>query len=61
MYGATISEAPGQLGGVFDYILWSMGGAWADENWNVTINSPEARKALTHLYEMNKKPCTPQI
>ena len=59
MYGATISEAPGQLGGVFDYILWSMGGAWADENWNVTINSPEARKALTHLYEMNKKAMHP--
>lgn len=55
MYGATISEAPGQLGGVFDYILWSMGGSWADENWNITINSPETRKALTHLYEMNKR------
>lgn len=55
MYGTTISEAPGQLGGVFDYILWSMGGAWADENWNITINSLEARKALKHLYEINKK------
>ncbi len=54
MYGTTISEAPGQLGGVFDYILWSMGGSWADEDWNVTINSPEARNALKHLYEINK-------
>ena len=38
MYGTTISEISGQLGGVFDYVLWSMGGAWADEDWNVTIN-----------------------
>lgn len=59
MYGVTIAEAPGQLGGVFDYILWSMGGAWADEDWNVTINSPEARAALEHLYELNKKGMDP--
>lgn len=54
-YGTTIAEAPGQLGGVFDYILWSMGGAWADENWNVTIDSEESRKALLHLKEINEK------
>lgn len=59
MYGATIAEAPGQLGGVFDYVLWSMGGAWADENWNVTIDSKETRAALTHLYELNKKAMDP--
>ena len=59
MYGATIAEAPGQLGGVFDYVLWSMGGAWADEDWKVTIDSPETRAALTHLYEMNKKAMDP--
>lgn len=58
-YGVTIAEAPGQLGGVFDYILWSMGGAWADEDWNVTINSQETRDALTHLYELNKKAMDP--
>lgn len=59
MYGATIAEAPGQLGGVFDYVLWSMGGAWADENWNITINSDETRAALKHLYELNKKAMDP--
>lgn len=55
VYGVSIAEAPGQLGGVFDYVLWSMGGAWADENWNVTIDSPEARAALQHLYRLNKE------
>lgn len=59
MYGATIAEAPGQLGGVFDYVLWSMGGAWADENWNITIDSDETRAALKHLYELNKKAMDP--
>lgn len=59
MYGVTIAEAPGQLGGVFDYVLWSMGGAWADEDWNVTIDSAETRAALTHLYELNKKAMDP--
>lgn len=52
LYGVTVSELSGQLGGVFDYILWSMGGAWADEDWNVTINSEETRAALEHLYEL---------
>ncbi len=37
---------------VFDYILWSMGGAWADEDWNVTIDSQETRDALNHLKEI---------
>lgn len=50
LYGVTVSELSGQLGGVFDYVLWSMGGSWADEDWNVTINSDETRAALEHLY-----------
>ena len=29
LYGVTVSEVSGQLGGVFDYVLWSMGGNWA--------------------------------
>ena len=49
MYGISVSATTGQLGGVFDYVLWSMGGAWADEDWNVTIDSPETRAALEHL------------
>ena len=52
VYGVTVSEVAGQLGGVFDYVLWSMGGNWADEDWNVTIDCPEARAALEHLYAL---------
>lgn len=54
VYGVTVSELAGQLGGVFDYVLWSMGGSWADEDWNVTINSPETRAALEHLYALKE-------
>ena len=49
LYGISVSATTGQLGGVFDYVLWSMGGSWADEDWNVTIDSPETREALKHL------------
>ena len=52
MYGISVSATTGQLGGTFDYVLWSMGGAWADENWNITIDSPETREALKHLKEI---------
>lgn len=52
MYGISVSATTGQLGGTFDYVLWSMGGAWADENWNVTIDSAETREALKHLKEI---------
>lgn len=52
-YGDNISGIFGQLGGVFDYILWSKGGNWADEDWNVTIDCPEAREALEHLKALN--------
>ena len=52
-YGNNIAGIYGQLGGVFDYVLWSMGGAWADENWNVTINSEETRAALNYLKALN--------
>ena len=52
IYGVTVSQVSGQLGGVFDYVLWSMGGIWADEDWNITINSDETRAALEHLYAL---------
>lgn len=51
-YGISLAASTGQLGGTFDYVLWSMGGAWADENWNITIDSPETRQALEHLKEI---------
>ena len=54
IYGVTVSEVAGQLGGVFDYVLWSMGGNWADEDWNVTIDSAETRAALEHLYAIKE-------
>ena len=54
IYGVTVSELSGQLGGVFDYVLWSMGGNWADEDWNVTINCDETRAALEHLYAIKE-------
>jgi len=54
MYGVSIAGAPGQLGGVFDYVLWSMGGAWADQNWKPTLNSPESKAALLHLKEVTQ-------
>lgn len=49
MYGIAVSKTPDQLVGMFNRFLWSMGGSWADEDWNVTINSTEARSALNHL------------
>lgn len=59
-YGDSISGITGQLGGVFDYVLWSMGGAWADEDWNVTIDSDETRAALEHLYAVQEY-CDPNM
>ncbi|MFW5811941.1 MAG: ABC transporter substrate-binding protein, partial [Alkalispirochaetaceae bacterium] len=35
-----------QLASIFNVSLWSMDGRWADEDWNITIDSPEAREAL---------------
>ena len=35
-----------QFDGMFMIAQWSLGGAWADKNWNVTIDSPETRQAL---------------
>lgn len=51
-YGISVSATTGQLGGVFDYVLWSMGGSWADEDWNVSIDSQATRDALEHLKEI---------
>lgn len=45
-YGLSTPGVREQYGGIWDSILWSMGGAWADEDWNITIDSPEARAAL---------------
>lgn len=49
MYGIAVSKTPDQLVDMFNRVLWSMGGKWADENWKVTVNSNEGRGALNHL------------
>ncbi len=46
VYGLATPGVREQYGGIWDSILWSLGGAWADEDWNIVIDSPEARKAL---------------
>lgn len=48
-YAIAVSKTPDQLLDMFNRVLWSMGGKWADEDWNVTINSTECRSALNHL------------
>ena len=49
IYGIAVSEIPDQMMDIFNRVLWSMGGSWADEEWNVTINSKETRAALNYL------------
>ena len=52
-YGDSLGGITGQAGSVFEYILWSMGGSLADEQWNVTVDSPETRDALEYLKALN--------
>ena len=54
MYGIAASKAPEGLVDMFNRVLWSMGGNWADEDWNVTINCQETRTALAHLNATRK-------
>ena len=48
-YGIAVSKAPDQLMDMFNSVLWSMGGKWADEAWKVTIYGNEGRSAMNHL------------
>lgn len=45
-YGMAIPGVKEQLSGLWMGVHWSLGGTWADENWNITIDSPETRQAL---------------
>jgi multiple sugar transport system substrate-binding protein len=45
-YPIAVPGVKEQFDCIFMIVQWALGGAWADENWNVTINSPETRKAL---------------
>ena len=54
MYGIAVSKAPDQALNIFNRVLWSVGGSWADEDWNIKLNSPETRTALNHLHATKK-------
>ncbi|HOV62346.1 MAG TPA: extracellular solute-binding protein [Spirochaetia bacterium] len=45
-YAIAVPGVKEQFDSIFMIAHWALGGAWADSNWNVTINSPETRKAL---------------
>ncbi len=45
-YALAIPGLKEQLDGLWMMVQWSLGGAWADKNWNITIDSPQTRKAL---------------
>ncbi len=54
MYGISIPGQKEQYGGLYYIRLWSKGGSWADENWNITINSDVGREAMKHMGEVMK-------
>jgi multiple sugar transport system substrate-binding protein len=46
MYALAIPGVKEQLSGLWMMVHWSLGGAWADEDWNMTLDAPETREAL---------------
>jgi len=52
MYGIASPASKAQFGSLFYVRLWSLGGEMADENWNVTINSPAGREAFQQSKDM---------
>lgn len=46
LYAISLPGVKEQLSGLWMMVQWSLDGRWADENWNLTINSPETREAL---------------
>ena len=45
-YALAIPGAKEQLSGLWMMVQWSLGGRWADEDWNLAIDSTETRKSL---------------
>jgi len=45
-YALAIPGVKEQFDGLWMMVDWSIGGRWADKNWNVTINSDATRKSL---------------
>ena len=48
-YGLAVSKTPDQMLSMFNTVLWTMGGKWADEDWKVTVYGNEGRMAMNHL------------
>lgn len=45
-YALAIPGVKEQLSGLWMMVQWSLGGAWADSNWNLTIDSEQTAEAL---------------
>jgi len=45
-YALAIPGLKEQMSGLWMMVQWSLGGRWADENWNLAIDSIETRKSL---------------
>jgi ABC-type glycerol-3-phosphate transport system substrate-binding protein len=45
-YAMSIPGVKEQFGPLWMNVHWALGGKWADEDWNIIIDSPETRKAL---------------
>jgi multiple sugar transport system substrate-binding protein len=45
-YALAIPGVKEQFDGLWMMVDWSIGGRWADKNWNLTIDSTETRKSL---------------
>jgi multiple sugar transport system substrate-binding protein len=45
-YALAIPGVKEQLSGLWMMVQWSLGGAWADSSWNLTIDSKQTEEAL---------------
>lgn len=59
MYGLAIPAASGEAAcSMWSYFLWSYGGEYFDEEWNPTLNTPEAVEAAEMFAKINQD-CAP--
>ena len=49
VYAIAVSKAPDQVIDMFNRVLWTMGGNWADEDWKVTVAGNAGRSAMNHF------------
>ncbi|MBR1659104.1 MAG: extracellular solute-binding protein [Oscillospiraceae bacterium] len=52
-YSGSVLGGAEDLAGLFKCMLWSLGGELADVDWQIAVDSPEARQALELLVSMN--------